>query len=84
MAMQKDPELREPDVMRIAPAPLYNTFSDVCEFVDLVKRCVQECREEDERNCKLDALHAEVAGCADLRGEWILSTFHVGSRPQLM
>jgi kynureninase len=28
---------REPDVIRIAPAPLYNTFNDVFRFAELIK-----------------------------------------------
>eukprot|EP00516_Mucochytrium_quahogii_P001967 CAMPEP_0203744310 /NCGR_PEP_ID=MMETSP0098-20131031/427_1 /ASSEMBLY_ACC=CAM_ASM_000208 /TAXON_ID=96639 /ORGANISM=" , Strain NY0313808BC1" /LENGTH=440 /DNA_ID=CAMNT_0050631803 /DNA_START=263 /DNA_END=1585 /DNA_ORIENTATION=+ len=30
-------DLREPDVMRIAPCPLYNTFTDVYRFVHILK-----------------------------------------------
>lgn len=29
-------DVRKPNVMRIAPAPLYNTFEDVWEFVHLL------------------------------------------------
>ncbi|WP_019039578.1 kynureninase [Psychroflexus tropicus] len=31
---------REPDVIRIAPAPLYNSFTDVYEFVQRLKHCL--------------------------------------------
>jgi kynureninase len=33
---------REPDVIRVAPAPLYNSFEDVFEFVDRLKKVLHE------------------------------------------
>lgn len=33
---------RKPDVIRVAPAPLYNSFSDVWDFVHIFKRaCIR-------------------------------------------
>jgi kynureninase len=31
---------REPDVIRVAPAPLYNSFTDVYNFTEILKQCV--------------------------------------------
>ena len=31
---------REPDVIRVAPVPLYNSFTDVFEFVEILKGCL--------------------------------------------
>ena len=31
---------REPDVIRVAPVPLYNTFSDVYKFAEVLKNCL--------------------------------------------
>lgn len=31
---------REPDVIRVAPVPLYNTFTDVFRFVEILKDCL--------------------------------------------
>ena len=32
---------REPDVLRLAPIPLYNSFNDVFEAVDVLARAIQ-------------------------------------------
>ncbi len=31
---------REPDVIRVAPVPLYNSFTDVYQFVQILKNCL--------------------------------------------
>jgi len=31
---------REPDVMRLAPVPLYNSFGDVRKVVDALEACL--------------------------------------------
>jgi kynureninase len=35
---------RKPDVVRVAPAPLYNNFSDVWHFMDVFSRAISETR----------------------------------------
>ena len=32
---------REPDVIRVAPVPLYNSFSDIFNFVEILKDCLK-------------------------------------------
>ncbi len=31
---------REPDVIRVAPVPLYNSFADVARFAEILKSCL--------------------------------------------
>ena len=33
---------REPDIIRVAPVPLYNTFTEVWEFVDALAASLAE------------------------------------------
>jgi kynureninase len=33
-------DFREPNVIRVAPVPLYNTFEDVWDFCDILRRSV--------------------------------------------
>ena len=33
-------DVRKPDIMRVAPAPLYNTFQDVFDFVVYLKEAL--------------------------------------------
>ena len=35
-------DVREPDVMRIAPVPLYNTYTDVFRFVSLLRAALED------------------------------------------
>ncbi len=34
-------DIRKPNIIRIAPVPLYNTFKDVLEFVIILKKLIQ-------------------------------------------
>jgi kynureninase len=33
---------REPDVIRVAPVPLYNSFTDVYKFAEILKNCLHD------------------------------------------
>ena len=35
---------RKPDVIRVAPAPLYNSYVDVYEFVEIFRRACQDAK----------------------------------------
>ncbi|KAL8939240.1 MAG: hypothetical protein Q9216_003468 [Gyalolechia sp. 2 TL-2023] len=50
---------RKPDVIRVAPAPLYNTFSEVWEFVNIFTTA---CIEADKRSAQPDNELAALAG----------------------
>lgn len=39
-------DMREPNVLRVAPAPLYNSFSDVHRFISTLKDALAACSEE--------------------------------------
>jgi kynureninase len=36
---------RKPDVIRLAPVPLYNTYEEVWRFVRIFKKALQRCEE---------------------------------------
>jgi kynureninase len=40
---------RKPDVIRVAPAPLYNTFSDCVSFIEAFSAALQACRTSRSR-----------------------------------
>ena len=33
-------DFREPDILRMAPCPLYNSFEDVYELVDIISKAI--------------------------------------------
>jgi kynureninase len=37
---------RKPDVIRVAPVPLYNTYSEVWKFVQIFKAALAKCETE--------------------------------------
>ena len=39
-------DIRQPDVMRIAPAPLYNSFKDVYHFIKTLQEVFAFCKSE--------------------------------------
>ena len=41
---------REPDVIRIAPAPLYNSFEDVVRFGDLMQGALKAVAKRKKRH----------------------------------
>ncbi|KAI8917660.1 pyridoxal phosphate-dependent transferase [Powellomyces hirtus] len=46
---------RKPDVIRVAPTPLYNTFSDVWQFVNILKTAVVAARIDSADNVSEEA-----------------------------
>jgi kynureninase len=45
-------DVREPDVLRVSPTPLYNTFRDVFLFVDRLKHVLAEINSGDKAHSK--------------------------------
>jgi kynureninase len=35
---------RKPDVIRVAPVPLYNTYEEVWKFVQIFKKALEKCK----------------------------------------
>ena len=50
---------RKPDVVRVAPAPLYNNFSELWEFVEIFKSA---CVKADKRSAQRGNGSAALAG----------------------
>ncbi|KAI4148202.1 MAG: hypothetical protein LQ341_001652 [Variospora aurantia] len=56
---------RKPDVVRVAPAPLYNTFSDVWEFVDIFKRACAKAAKGSATSAQNGEVSSAFAGKSD-------------------
>lgn len=41
-------DMKRPDVLRITPAPLYNTFEDVWTFAQAMRQCVEQVLENSD------------------------------------
>ena len=50
---------RKPDVIRVAPAPLYNTFLDVWNFVRVFGEACQKALHDEEATANGSASHAD-------------------------
>lgn len=57
---------RRPDVIRVAPAPLYNSWSDVLRFVQVFKEACKEAL--DRKNQKQTESSVMVDGGKDDKG----------------
>ncbi|KAI4177905.1 MAG: hypothetical protein LQ348_005736 [Seirophora lacunosa] len=60
---------RKPDVVRVAPAPLYNTFSDVWEFVNIFKRACVKAETGSTPSTRDGEGYSAMAGQSD-KGWW--------------
>jgi len=60
---------RQPDVVRVAPAPLYNTFQDVWDFVSIfTDACLQAVQSEGTKGtCCIDFKGAEEKGWSQIK-----------------
>jgi kynureninase len=52
---------RKPGCIRVAPAPLYNTFSDICQFMQTFERAVRpKMQEPQEHNAEIKEAEVEA------------------------
>ena len=42
-------DVREPHVLRVAPAPLYNTASEVAEFASILRAVIADVRHQQKQ-----------------------------------
>lgn len=64
-------DVRQPNVMRVAPAPLYNSFTDVFKFVCVLREVIvmldgqfeaERLTARSRSECKSDSCHSECNG----------------------